>query len=93
MAKVDLEIALTCQTLKGWEPCWHRPARISTWTPISVMSIHLTKFDVLAAKCVIVTGGVEAGSPDPRTALEKQAVGHEPHRHPLAFVGRSTLLL
>jgi hypothetical protein len=56
---------------------------------------HLAKFDVLVAIRVLVTGGAEAGNPGPRTALEKQAVGHEPHwhRHPLAFVGRSTLSL
>ena len=51
------------------------------------------KFDALVAIHLVVVEGVYAGSPHRRARLDKHVVDYEPRRHPLAFVGRSTLLL
>ena len=88
MTKVDFGTTLTCQNLKGYEAGCHRPvARISTWTSISVIAAGISKFDVPVAIRMIGAGWAYAGRPDPRMALEKQAVGYEPGRYLFAFGG------
>jgi hypothetical protein len=92
MTQADFGTALTYQTLKGYEAGWSRPvAGVSTWMSISVMATDISKFDVLVTIRMIGVGGTWAGRPDPKTDLEKQAVGYEPGRHLLVF-GTSTLL-